>query len=530
MDQQTSTGTPTLLSALSTYSLWVVTLYVWQGLINRTTIDNISLEDFLQEQHTLSRSPSFPSALTRYGPWIRELPDPENLLQCLQPPCGTIQRQQTPNGIDKEPTALNLMRHLYKRCPAREIELLELNTEDLQSDDYCNAIAEMVVPNVRHFRLSNKGHRRLETWRLKYILDHCSNKLEELVLDVVLSFKGDVLEEEEGKEEKDQEPKSWTRLKQLSLLDFNRKPASMDFCSWLWKRCDHVEKLQVDNIYGTTRSLAAGMLKHMSNLREIRLGIRWLYNLPDDEIAMLLSGSRKGWRVVELRRIERFGKASRRALSEHFSSLEQLLVDGSQGFTDHDMIQVLTSCPHLHTLIDTDSIRLDANRFIDRDPIVAHFRTWACESTLKVLSIVIRGIPRPDLMTNGSNVEIDHDQQQEVQSQVYDRLARLVNLEVLRLGYVPAGGSSSRNDAIQKDCLAMSLESGLWKLEGLKSLRELGVARMKVKVGVKEVQWMAEHWPQLRAIQGLDRRRDEAVVEAVKWMRRHRPEIAIKAK
>jgi hypothetical protein len=49
----------------------------------------------------------------------------------------------------------------------------------------------------------------------------------------------------------------------------------------------------------------------------------------------------------------------------------------------------------------------------------------------------------------------------------------------------------------------MSLESGLEKLSGLKSLEELSVVGLATKIGDKEIQWMAENWPKLRVIYGV---------------------------
>jgi hypothetical protein len=66
---------------------------------------------------------------------------------------------------------------------------------------------------------------------------------------------------------------------------------------------------------------------------------------------------------------------------------------------------------------------------------------------------------------------------------------------------------------------------GLDKLSGLTKLEELDVTGMRTRIGVEEVQWMAEHWPRLRAINGLRNRENE---EALRWLRASRPDIELK--
>lgn len=68
----------------------------------------------------------------------------------------------------------------------------------------------------------------------------------------------------------------------------------------------------------------------------------------------------------------------------------------------------------------------------------------------------------------------------------------------------------------QYGCLEMTLESGLDQLKSLKNLRVLGVQRMAQRIGIKEVQWMTQHWPKLRVIQGLCDNGDN--LEAAEWL------------
>jgi hypothetical protein len=79
----------------------------------------------------------------------------------------------------------------------------------------------------------------------------------------------------------------------------------------------------------------------------------------------------------------------------------------------------------------------------------------------------IVGIPRPTTAEHGILEETYPGERLRVHGAIYDRLARLTNLETLLLG-----DHYRMSPAV---CLEMSLESGLDRLAGLKKLRELNV-------------------------------------------------------
>lgn len=82
----------------------------------------------------------------------------------------------------------------------------------------------------------------------------------------------------------------------------------------------------------------------------------------------------------------------------------------------------------------------------------------------------------------------------DIQNQVCDCLARLTNLETLRIGYVEIVSE-------QFDSLDPSVANGLDKLAGLRSLTYFGVANLKTKLGV---QWMTKHWLGLHQLHSAD--------------------------
>jgi hypothetical protein len=365
------------------------------------------------------------------------------------------------------------------------------------------SILAFILPRVRRLfiQASNQGTQS-EFSMVKSILDQCSTTLESLDVDInaLRVYKAD---------DKD-ESICWTSLKDLTLRHDRGSWDAGPVWSWMCRRCSQVERLYVRMIDQSTPSLVQAMLAYMHNLREITVGDhsqRTFYGYPDDEmkddvIAALLSGSRRGWKGVSVRATAKLGRATMNALAMHYSTLQEFYIDGHPDHLSSDLVQVLRSCPHLHTLRYTHwrsgISAVDSEVFADMDPITGSLKPWLCEGSLKMLEIKIARIPRPDLKKDDVDEEAYPGQGREIQSQVYGRLGRLTHLEKLRLSDVTSTPRS--------DCLEMTLESGLDKLSGLKSLQELNVGSMETNIGTKEIQWMVENWPKLGVIHGVNGR------------------------
>ncbi|KAF9152102.1 hypothetical protein BG015_005761 [Linnemannia schmuckeri] len=287
--------------------------------------------------------------------------------------------------------------------------------------------------------------------------------------------------------------------------------------------------------------------------------------VTDADIASILSAGRKGWRNVSLPTL---GTLSAEALVHHSTTLASLQVKNTPGFTSAHMCQILSSSPHLHTFTTLEDGECEnphvsyllAEDFIDRDSVTNTLRPWACESTLKRLRAKILGIPRPDVTetydgwTRGEPEEENEEEEghvevvlqethpgqgRELQAHVYERLSRFTRLEVLGLGHddrdfgnegnfvqIPTGEWVLKDQEYQYECLEMSLDSGLQKLETLKDLEEVNVTRMATCIGVEEVKWMRRAWPRLKTLDGLNDERNEEAAE--EWLRENCPEIQSK--
>ncbi|KAG0246485.1 hypothetical protein B0O80DRAFT_499566 [Mortierella sp. GBAus27b] len=495
------------------------------------------------EQCLQARSPHPFSTLAKYRHWIRVLPGINGLqllVDSIHPPQATDQ--------DEGPTKDDLYLHLVKSCRSAEVSVFYLNDDEYESHGLKKIILESILSRVRHLSVQASYHRGHPGFlRLKTLLGQCSTALEKLTLDVKFeygddwgwSIDGATSAEEEHVDVVDNE---WTCLKELVLCPAGciggLEPRT--FWSWLFKRCGHVEKLDVSAFRrGTHEDILEAMVSHMPILTELILGTDSARGstIKDYRTADILSGSRKGWKSITLKYPVWFQDASLEALTEHLSTLEELYVDLSAiDFTSTAVVRVLSRCPKLHTLVDTDirpycsrgEIYLEAKEFIDKDPDTGLLKTWECEDSLRVLKIKITGIPRPDIDGNDGITDVQPPSQgQETQMLIYERLSRLTNLETLWLGDGYHGIIDDHNEEFMEhvDGLAMSLESGLGRLSTLELLKELSVTGMTVKIGVKEVQWMTEHWPNLRLIYGLDR--DDAHKEAVEWLERHHRDIEI---
>ncbi|KAG0227578.1 hypothetical protein B0O80DRAFT_499599 [Mortierella sp. GBAus27b] len=472
------------------------------------------------------------SILAKYRPWVQLLPNPIRLLQL---PDHT---QQPLAG--QEPTVHELVLHLFKHYNTAQISQFCLDYGEGAPYTLKPAM-EVVLPRVRHLSVQASYHGGCgELSELRYLLSQCSSTLEKLTLEVDFKY-DDSLETfdryDKDLDECEQEihgPIEWTSLRELHLRPRGciGTPQPPAFWRWVYKRCGQVERLEVSSFRrGASPSIAKNMLAHMPNLTEITIGNssgRDTSTIREDRVATLLSGSRKGWKEVRLTGITRFGHDSMEALAKHFSTLEVLRIDPHYGsLAGDELVKVTSSCPKLHAIYcEANYYHFRGDLFIDQDPGTRTLRTWACGNILKTFVARVRGIPRPDLEENYTP-EAHPGQGREMQSQIYDRLATFTNLETLWLGNTPYDVNDTRRRwvDIQRNCLEMSLESGIDKLSALKSLKELSVEGMVTKIGLQEVQWMTEHWPRLRLLHGLDREGDGK--EAVEWLQTHHPEIEL---
>ncbi|KAI8352303.1 hypothetical protein B0O80DRAFT_85469 [Mortierella sp. GBAus27b] len=507
------------------------------------------LEDYLQEQHrrglqlkdgNMDQSVQAQSStLAKYRYWIRVLPHLpaydklDSWLAANSNKNNSTQRQHLVSQ-GNELTTRELLLHLFKQCNTADVVRYSLGYRTIQSYPVEKAIAEHVLPRVHRLCVMAACLQNpRELGELKQLLSPCSTKLETLVLNVSLSPYRDYEEsfnDDEDEEQQPHESTDWTSFKNLVLCRvwYDDHPQSIVFWSWIYERCKWVEKIEIRKLHrGSASIFAKDMLIHMPNLTEITIGTNTRFGgrspITTVEIALLLGVSAKGWKVVKLKNTRKFGKDAMSVLEQHFSTLEEFHVKRARSCPSaEDLVHLLSSCPNLHTFILEEN-QFDAQSFIDKNPVTGLLNTWACESSLKVLEFQLGGTQSQDIFSgNGNENDINPRQGREVESLVFDRLARLANLEILSLGTSPRMGSRLCRGI---DECELSLESGLDKLSGLKKLKEFSVLEIKARIGVQEVQWMVEHWPRLRVINGLDR--DGANKDAVEWLEEHCPKIVL---
>ncbi|KAG0273198.1 hypothetical protein BGZ95_010984 [Linnemannia exigua] len=94
---------------------------------------------------------------------------------------------------------------------------------------------------------------------------------------------------------------------------------------------------------------------------------------------------------------------------------------------------------------------------------------------------------------------------QEQHVRAYDQLANLRHLKSLQLGVRRGVGVSLYPSHLRReDTLELSLASGLSRLGALTDLEVFGFEGTSHRIGKAELEWMANAWPRLRELRGLD--------------------------
>lgn len=119
-------------------------------------------------------------------------------------------------------------------------------------------------------------------------------------------------------------------------------------------------------------------------------------------------------------------------------------------------------------------------------------------------------------------------------TRLYAQLARQTQLRTLELGFdhrvKDYRCASGYSDPV-KDTPELSLASGLGLLSDLKELEVFGFEGFDLRIGTKELDWMAENWPRLRMLRGLQKdtfpriQFDEHKALLRKHLQKLRPEV-----
>ncbi|KAG0028645.1 hypothetical protein BGZ81_004543 [Podila clonocystis] len=241
-------------------------------------------------------------------------------------------------------------------------------------------------------------------------------------------------------------------------------------------------------------------------------------NSSDQEIAaaILLSSQ---WQYIHMYWFHHAGRLTSAALLDRCENVRVLNITGSNLISSTDICSLLGKCKHLETFSTIDSMYPGT----DRNPVISSADfvelNWASRSLSEFSCNII--VPRGSSQGYENNSYVDlTEATRAIQRQVYRKLAEQTGLRTLNLGQIPAGISEAW---YQESCLEMTLESGLDELV-LKELRTLDVSFMDHALGVRELEWLAGHWPGLTMVIGMFGTWRRPVPGAREWLRAHKPE------
>jgi hypothetical protein len=248
------------------------------------------------------------------------------------------------------------------------------------------------------------------------------------------------------------------------------------------------------------------------NLTAVELKAPFEEDYEDAWLAGFINITTDGWKQVVFRKIKgcfgilEFDKYP-------FEEFLRLVAPTLEVFRTYDLTlvsmeqvnELLCSAPYLKELYLSGGADKTPDNWLN--PEVFLESEWVC-SNLEVFGCRIGGIPRPDITReiHGQPAEyrvMEGTLQESVklQRQVYARLARFTKLRELTLGF-PLDASEARTDESYREfyqqygCLAMTLDSGLDLLKGLKDLQVVGLVGMEIYIeGEKEKTWFEENWP-----------------------------------
>ncbi|KAK3805803.1 MAG: hypothetical protein J3Q66DRAFT_393183 [Benniella sp.] len=524
-----------------------VIYYIWRDMSTLTEAQYKALTTMVINDYQMMTEGRRPSILPKYCPLIRKftLLSEQGFAHASFLSRFSLQDvlKEKPLSDARQSTAQSIFHHFMVHCT--HLHTLDFETQYFTFFEPIKVIADSAAQHLRH--LSIRGS--IPNHEFKYIMARCPVTLE------ILELRFQNISRESQPPPSSPPPPAMTEtdlagqepLPNLRRLAVRYRDNSFhQSLSSLWKRCKFVEALELTICHGIhVEPLVTNMVTFLPNLNSISLvEDEETYILKDEEFAQLLSASRVGWKSVSNMQVVGYGKKSWEALFQHTSTLEHFgMARWERQQADAELEPFLSLFPRLQSFVTLSEggvhkmrlVSIDASTWIHEDRISGSLTPWLCEHLLTDLRIMISGIPRPDVTQyyQGKKrqsvvVEFYPGEGRKVQQRVYERLSRFINLEVLWLGsnsYHPNDTYSfDHSENHQYECLEMSLESGMDQLEGLKRLQVLNISLMATRMGRKEAQWMAEQWPKLREIRGLDDR--VSPWSARQWLNKNCPRIA----
>ncbi|KAF9300571.1 hypothetical protein BGZ74_007732 [Mortierella antarctica] len=246
----------------------------------------------------------------------------------------------------------------------------------------------------------------------------------------------------------------------------------------------------------------------------------------DGDIAALIRAG-PHWEVIDLYGYEEAGPLTQVAILDHAARLRHLDISYISSFSSEDLCTILSKCKSLVRFTAIDPVEPDpavnpvisGADFIQLDWASTSLAAWNCMIT----------VPR----SNGGDEEEEDGQannemeSHKIQQQVYQKLAQQTRLRELKLGLLDRKQVPEDESWYQTQCLEMTLASGMDELAGLKDLRQLDVSYMNHNLGVRELEWMAEHWPKLKKIDGLFRGCRDPRPVVHEWLATHQPDWVV---
>ncbi|KAG0057841.1 hypothetical protein BGZ83_000028 [Gryganskiella cystojenkinii] len=258
------------------------------------------------------------------------------------------------------------------------------------------------------------------------------------------------------------------------------------------------------------------------------------------------------------------------AIDRHFPTLERawLAIGPISG---EDILTYLKNCPRLREFLVIPAPVMGMNGWLNLEDMmittsVESMTSWKCLGLKSLrLPMTHERRKRGQISSLSSSVQesIHEDHQHPLFSadyahscprvlETYFQISRLVQLETLVLSishFVPGTDEEKNNQSLQhphsvtKLYLDFSIESGLPILAPLIKLKKIGFHSMQPTpspplLGIQqpELEWMVEHWPDLREIEIKPSReivatcQDIASEEHWLWLKVHHPEIRVSFK
>ncbi|KAF9967770.1 hypothetical protein BGZ73_000378, partial [Actinomortierella ambigua] len=222
--------------------------------------------------------------------------------------------------------------------------------------------------------------------------------------------------------------------------------------------------------------------------------------LSEDDLETLIVNLGRHWPEVNSISVRGFNLSKKlmyMIICLYGRQLTSLEVSSAWEISSEGVLAVMTQCPHLRTAWFNLKQSLQSN-LVAMDPRIIFRKPWACSATLETFVCPLGFVSDAE----ADDMQMGAPGHRAIELQACTQLGRLHQLRLFFIGGLLYGNPILGTNPMYM--FSWALDRGLNQLSGLKRLTTFNIGMARNDIGLEELVWMKQHWPNLTFFRAED--------------------------